>query len=228
MHPSSFGSADQGPGAAPAASRRRIQRPTAGRRLAGSPVGRTRRYRTGSVCENCIEKVPNRFHRVQRVTIRTQQARKGRPTSGRRPDQQGGRGGPAGDRGGPDYTAAASEIRSHGEFDTEAFRIRWFVPHGIEFPRKKLAPRQRGALGRSRANRPAPGTPPRLQYDAHRVRRGGEKGTVGRLAGGTSPVGRFFPAGAVDHARARTGGGGSDLVAEAPAPKEPRQWSEGS
>ncbi len=143
MHPSSFGSADKGPGAAPAASRTRIQRSTAGRRLAGSPPegpagtrpapsgnscdrwalfsevpdprrlapeslscldGAFPRFRRGLMArvtvEDCIETVPNRFHRVQRVTIRTKQAQKGRQTSGRRPDQHGGRGGPAGDRGG--------------------------------------------------------------------------------------------------------------------------------
>ncbi len=98
--------------------------------------------------EDCVEKVPNRFHRLQRVTIRTKQRRKGaKPLVDGQTNKAVGVA-PREIAAGyvkPDDPAASSETRSHGEFDTEAFRVRWFVPHWIEFPRKKLTPRQGGA-----------------------------------------------------------------------------------
>ncbi len=98
--------------------------------------------------EDCIEKVPNRFHRVQRVTIRTKHPRKGaKPLVDGQTDTAVGVA-PREIAAGyvkPDYPAAASETRSHGDFDTRRFAFDGLSPIGSNFPRKKLTPRQGGA-----------------------------------------------------------------------------------
>ena len=58
----------------------------------------------------------------------------------------------------------------------------------------------------------------RPQYDAHRARRGGENGTVGaRRERLWTPSRALFFAGVVNYTRARIGGSGSGLAAEAPS-----------
>ncbi len=75
--------------------------------------------------EDCIEKVPNRFHLVQMVTIRTKQLKKGAKPLVDSQENKAVVMAPREIAAGyvkPDYPAAASETRSHGEFDTGVSR----------------------------------------------------------------------------------------------------------